>query len=144
MNVRKIAILDLDGTLWNFHSGYTPYKSEKELKGLLFPEVEECLELMKLENIPIAIASASPRKDFCVDYLQILFPEIKFDFICIQNTSKKVHFQKIKEHFEIDYSQMYFFDDQENFLIEARSLGINSIGVKGGLKVDVIKKQLID
>jgi len=131
----KIAVLDLDGTLWNFHSGYANFKNETEIKNLMFPEAPQCLELLKSKKVPIAIASASPRKDYCLKYFEVLFPDFTFDFIHIELTSKIKHFKLIKDFFKCEYSDMYFYDDQENFLSQARSLKINAINARGGLKI---------
>ena len=68
---RKIILLDLDGTLWNFHSGYTNLKNETEIKELMFAEVPRCLRVMKRRGFEIGIASASPRKDYCLKYFAI-------------------------------------------------------------------------
>lgn len=138
--MRKVVVLDLDGTLWNFHSGYTARKTKNELESLIFPEVRKILSFLKQEKIPIAIASASPRRDLCLEYFSILFPDFNFDFIFIENCSKIRHFSAIKAHFYCNYNEMYFFDDQQNFLSEARSLGINAISAKGGIKFDMVKK----
>ena len=135
---RKIILLDLDGTLWNFHSGYTNLKNETEIKELMFAEVPRCLRVMKRRGFEIGIASASPRKDYCLKYFDILFPDITFDFICIECESKINHFRKAKDFFQCEYTDMYFFDDQQNFLNEAKSLNINAINASGGLKFELL------
>lgn len=137
---KKIAILDLDGTLWNFHSGYTTFKTVDQLQELIYPEVFDCLKLLADRSIPIAIASASPRKDYCMKYFDMAFSEFKrkFKFIHIECCSKQKHFKLIKKAFDCEYEDMYFFDDQRNFLHEAHNLGINAFSAQGGLTVDTI------
>lgn len=136
--MRKIILLDLDCTLWDFHSGYTNLKSETEIKNLMFPEAAECVRAIKKEGFKIAITSASPKKDYCLKYLDFLFPDITFDFICIERGSKINHFGKAKDFFQCEYTDMYLFDDQHNFLSEARSLNINTINASGGLRLELL------
>lgn len=135
---RKIVLLDLDCTLWNFHSGGYGLKSEAEVRELMFPEVPRCLRVMKRKGFKIGITSASRVEDYCLKYLDILFPGFKFDFICIKCESKINHFRKAKEHFQCEYSDMYLFDDQQNFLNEAKSLNINTINAVGGLRFELL------
>lgn len=138
---RKIAVLDLDGTLWGFHSGYSTLKTQEQLEELIYPEVYDCLRLLVDNNIPITIASASPKKDYCMKYFDMVFSEFKFKFkfIHIECCSKQKHFKLIKKAFDCEYEEMYFFDDQQNFLHEAHNLGINAFSAQGGLTVDLIK-----
>jgi len=138
---KKIAVLDLDGTLWGFHSGYSTFKTQEQLEKLIYPEVYDCLRLFIKNDIPIAIASASPKKEYCMKYFDMAFSEFKFKFkfIHIECCSKHKHFKLIKKAFDCEYEDMYFFDDQQNFLHEARNLGINAFSAQGGLTVDAIK-----
>ena len=104
---KKIAILDLDGTLWNFHSGYTTFKTVDQLRELIYPEVFDCLKLLADRSIPIAIASASPRKDYCMKYFDMAFSEFKhkFKFIHVECCSKKKHFKLTIPTWRPDISQ---------------------------------------
>lgn len=138
---RKIAVLDLDGTLWGFHSGYSTFKTQEQLEKLIYPEVYDCLRLLVDNNIPITIASASPKKDYCMKYFDMVFSQFKFKFkfIHIECCAKEKHFKLIRKAFDCKYEEMYFFDDQRNFLHEAHNLGINAFSAQGGLTVDTIK-----
>lgn len=89
----------------------------------LFPNVRNIIEKLSLKY-KLAIASYNSK----AKYILSRYDLVKyFDIIVsLQHFTKQIHFTTIKKHFNIEYSDMIFFDDDIKNIELAKTLGIKS------------------
>lgn len=106
----KVIIFDLDLTL-----------IDEDLKP--FPDVKTIIRKLSTKY-KLAIASYNDEAEYILKQHDLLK---YFDIVVgIYYFTKDIHFSTIKKHFNIDYSDMCFFDDLEENIELAKSLGISS------------------
>jgi len=151
----KLFVFDLDFTLWDAGGTWCdatnpPYYHDNgkllDQSGnwiRLYPDVIQILKLLKNNNKYIAAASRTFEPAWAQDLLHLLDIDKYFDLKEIYPASKIQHFKRIKNHFNIPYSEMVFFDDEYRNIEEVRSLGVESIFVKNGVNYDGVQKFVI-
>jgi HAD superfamily hydrolase (TIGR01509 family) len=104
----------------------------------LFPNVRNIIEKLSLKY-KLAIASYNSK----AKYILARYDLVKyFDIIVsLQHFTKQIHFTTIKKHFNIEYSDMIFFDDDIKNIELAKTLGIKStlVDYQTGVTLNDIK-----
>jgi magnesium-dependent phosphatase 1 len=143
----RIFVFDLDFTLWNagdtFCSETNPPYLWEDGKLLdrsgrwirLYPQVMEILDILKKNGCVIAAASRTEVPANASQLLSIFGIEAYFQIKQIFPGSKISHLKNIQKQLACCFDEMIFFDDEERNILDAKSLGIVTVLVKGGLKV---------
>ena len=130
----KLVIFDLDLTLLD-SSG-------------LYPEVLEILEFLKSNNVLVALASCNASAYHKLRYhgIEYFFQHVLYEnWNLIEFIDWKYHMlSEILSLSGIPSNETVFFDDNDNNLNTARSLGITPVEVnpKTGVSMELIKKIL--
>lgn len=122
----KVIIFDLDFTL-----------IDEEFKP--FPEVKSIIEKLS-KKYKLAIASYNSKAKYILERNDLLkYFDIIVSFI---HFTKSIHFSTIRKHFNIDYSEISFFDDDNKNIELAKSLGISSylVNYQTGVRLEDIEK----
>ncbi|XP_076373004.1 magnesium-dependent phosphatase 1-like isoform X2 [Tachypleus tridentatus] len=85
-----------------------------------YPAVQEILESLKKEEIPLAVASRTWCPEGARQLLNVLEWEKYFSYQEIYPGSKVTHFKRFADMCGISYSQMLFFDDEQRNIHEIR------------------------
>jgi FMN phosphatase YigB (HAD superfamily) len=130
----KLIVFDFDDTI-TYHDIYYPF----QVRFYLFEDTIPILEYLKNKGYLLAIASFN---SICENILK----EFNLDsyFITIQGkhiSSKKELFYNIKNITNIDYHEWYFFDDNIDNILLAKSFGIISylVNPTTGITLNEIK-----
>lgn len=146
----KIFVFDLDFTIWDAggtwcDATHPPYHWENKMlfdsQGAhikLYDDVLGILEQLKENNKYIAVASRTYRPDWARELLHLFDIDKYFDLKEIYPESKINHFNKIKKHFNITYSEMVFFDDEYRNIHEVGNLGVKTVYVKNGINLSLL------
>jgi FMN phosphatase YigB (HAD superfamily) len=136
----KLAIIDLDKTLWNFNSGFQNMDINP-----LYENNRKSLHLLKKSHY-LTIASLSPDPIYALKCIDTLFDKSFFDQIVIfglynktfcknndimynpnENTlTKQMHFETIQKQSSIPYTSMILFDDDDSNIGLGQLLGMNT------------------
>ncbi len=143
---KKVFVFDLDFTLWNAGGTWCdatnpPYswKDGRLLDSLgnwirLYPDVEEILQFLLKKNKKIVAASRTHKPDWAKELLRLFKIDAYFDLKEIYPADKTKHFQNIRDHFQVPYTEMVFFDDEHRNILAAEELGVESVYVENGIK----------
>ena len=150
----KIFVFDLDFTLWNAGDTWCdatnpPYRwSNKKLLDSsgswirLYDDVIYILEELKQRGKIIVAASRTYQPDWAQDLMHLLDIDKYFDLKEIYPRSKDKHFNRIRNHFEIPYDEMVFFDDEYRNINDVSRLGVETVFVKNGIKRNLVHTYL--
>ena len=150
----KIFVFDLDFTLWDaggtwcdttippyyWNNGKLLDQSDNWIR--LYPDVPEILHTLKEKGKHIVAASRTFEPDWAKDLLYLLGVDHFFDLKEIYPSSKIQHFKKIKNHFNVSYSEMVFFDDEYRNIEEVGNMGVTAVLVRNGISYKMIKEFL--
>ncbi|ODV90189.1 hypothetical protein CANCADRAFT_43866 [Tortispora caseinolytica NRRL Y-17796] len=144
----QLVVFDLDYTLWLSDTNSTalwcdthidpPIKSINNGKAVqgrhgvtaeFYPEVPDVLRSLKASGIKIVAASRTHTPETARQMLRELRVHGQraidyFDALEFGTGSKISHFERIKKKFDVDYSQMIFYDDEERNRDVQRQLGV--------------------
>lgn len=149
----KAVLFDLDMTCWPYTLGsesfgppYTPMLKEvgaTDSRGRplrVCRDIPEIFRTLHKAEIPIVLCSRSSVPNWCMDFLQNcpLNPKVDdtkvSDVISeasvIRPAIKKIgHFREIRQHFDVPFHQLLFFDDDQRNCEDGRRLGIRCMRV---------------
>lgn len=151
----KIAVLDLDWTLWRgdcgkdiaqpfYYAGSNPISNGEIVYDgwgrviSIYPDIRQILQGFRNAGILIAFASRNPDAASCKALLQA-FGLYDMATVFLAHSShgdnKNEHFATIQERTGIAYRDMIFFDDRPANISSAQDLGVTAILCKypGGL-----------
>lgn len=146
----KIFVFDLDFTLWDAGGGWCdtsnpPYAWENgkllDISGdwiRLYDDVIDILEELKTQNKIIVAASRTYQPVWAQDLLHQFDIDKYFDAKEIYPSSKIQHFSKIKNQFNIPYSDMVFFDDEYRNIDEVGRMGVKAVFVPDGINLAMV------
>jgi len=151
----KLFVFDLDFTLWDAGGTwcdctYPPYKKFGDhlldVDGRLikmYPDVKEILVHLKNSKKNITIASRTGAPEIATQLIELFKIYDFFSHPQIYPGSKVTHFQKIRQKFGIDFTDMIFFDDEYRNIREVSALGVHCefLG-DGGINWDMINPYL--
>lgn len=142
---KKLIVFDLDFTLWDAGGTWCdhttpPYLLENsyvfDADGrciYLYPDVSSILTHLREMNFPMAVASRTHQPDIARKLLEMFGIRHFFHFEEIYPGSKLQHFEMLERKSGMEYSEMFFFDDEERNVIEVGDLGVSCQHVLGGL-----------
>lgn len=147
---KKVFVFDLDFTLWDAGGTWCdatnpPYSWEDgrvmDTAGhwiRLYPDVTAILELLRTENRKIVAASRTYEPNWAKDLLRLFAIDHFFDLKEIYPADKTRHFQHIKNHFHIPFSEMVFYDDEYRNIEAVKQLGVQCIYVDNGIQLSSV------
>jgi len=150
----KIFVFDLDFTLWDAGGTWCdatnpPYQwcDEKLLDSSgswirLYDDVIYILDDLKHRNKLIVAASRTYQPDWAQDILHLMDIDKYFDLKEIYPSSKVKHFDRIQNHFKIQYDEMVFFDDEYRNIEDVSRLGVETVFVKNGINRNLVDSYL--
>jgi len=150
----KIFVFDLDFTLWDAGGTWCdatnpPYQwcDEKLLDSSgswirLYDDVISILDDLKHRNKFIVAASRTYQPDWAHDILHLMDIDKYFDLKEIYPSSKVKHFDRIQNHFKIQYDEMVFFDDEYRNIEDVSRLGVETVFVKNGINRNLVDSYL--
>ena len=146
----SVAIFDLDSTLWN---GNCEAFTEAHITGAdeavnaatgntlrLFPDVKRIFSVLIEHDVPIGIASASPATATATRLMRSF--GLAYGHAHIAPGRKDVHLKGIASKLSVDLKKAIFFDDLPHNLKTAQSLGVSCVHVKGGIRIEDVRKGL--
>lgn len=149
----KLAVFDLDYTLWPFwvdtHVDPPFHKSSdgtvRDRRGQnirLYPEVPEVLERLQSLGVPVAAASRTGETEGANQLLE-LFDLVKY-FVHreIYPGSKVAHFERLHHKTGVPFSQMVFFDDEKRNIIDVGKLGVTCVHIQNGMSLQTLTQGL--
>ncbi|CAL9144934.1 unnamed protein product [Musa hybrid cultivar] len=136
----KLVVFDLDYTLWPF---YCECRSKREMPSL-YPHAKGILYALKDKGIDVAIASRSPTSDIAKTFLDKLGIQSMFvaKEIFSSWTHKTEHLQRIHRRTGIPFKSMLFFDDEDRNIEAVSKMGVTSILVDDGVKLEELRSGL--
>lgn len=148
----KLAVFDLDYTLWPFWIDThvtPPFKKVGnkvvDARGATikyYPEVPEMLKYLKDNNCLIAIASRTAEIQGARQLIELFGWEKYFDYKEIFPGQKTTHFSNLRKASGIDYQDMVFYDDEERNSRDVSPLGVTCVLVEDGMSRAVLNKGL--
>ncbi|NQU88567.1 MAG: magnesium-dependent phosphatase-1 [Mariniphaga sp.] len=151
---KELFVFDLDFTIWDAGGTWCdatnpPYHAEKgevyDSSGKwirLYPDVRKILAKLKEMEKLIAIASRTYEPDWANNLLQLFNIDHFFIKKEIYPDIKTTHFRNLQEHFQIDYNQMVFFDDEYRNVEEISRHGVECVLVRNGLSMGMVERYL--
>ena len=141
---RTVFIFDLDLTIWDCTIEEDLHIREKEIKNYVKPERNLILTYLQERGHEINIGSRSSEPKLCKKYLELLFPNIRFNNMQIYPTPefKRKHVDAIFSGRNV--SDFYFFDDELNILEDLRKQypkHANIFHTPNGVSYDTFKQQ---
>ncbi|KAI5701236.1 hypothetical protein M8J75_007489 [Diaphorina citri] len=148
----KLAVFDLDHTLWPFHvyiDVIPPFKKigDKVLDAggaiiKYYRDVPAILKYLKQNNCLVAAASRTTEMLRAHQLVDLFNWNQHFDHKEIFPGQKTTHFANLKKATGIEYKDMVFFDDEERNSHDVSPLGVTCIHVKDGMSHSVLHKGL--
>lgn len=147
----KVFVFDLDFTIWNAGDTFCsetnpPYFWEKgkliDQTGRwirLYPEVLDIFEILKSKGIIIAVASRTNEPAWAMQLVKIFNIEKYFQIKEIYSGCKITHLKKIQEQVGCSIDEIIFFDDEEQNIKDAQSLGILCTLVTNGINMKQVE-----
>lgn len=141
----ELVVFDLDFTLWDCGGTWIdctrpPFqlvdgevRDRNERRFRLYPEVEDILDELDAMAIPMALASRTEQPDWAREVLDLMSIRRRFAHEEIYPSSKVRHFTVLREASGVDYSRMWFFDDEDRNIREVGELGVTCVPVRRGL-----------
>jgi len=150
----KVFVFDLDFTLWDAGGTWCdatnpPYRwqdsrlldsSGRRIR--LYDDVVMLLEELQKQGKGIAAASRTFEPGWAQDLLHLFDIDKYFDCKEIYPSGKTTHLKRIRDHFEVPYSDIVFFDDEYRNIADVQQLGVESVFVKDGISYSHILKFL--
>ena len=154
MSSYKLAVLDLDFTVWDaggtwcdhlnppfFKRGGLVFdRNNREIK--LYLDVKRILSYLKEMGVELAVASKTMEPEWAAELLKLHDLTSFFSIIEMYPRNKQKHFDVIQKHTGFEYQDMIFFDDEFGNIEDVSKLGVTCIYVENGLKFDLIKKSM--
>uniref|UniRef100_G3TZL0 Magnesium-dependent phosphatase 1 n=1 Tax=Loxodonta africana TaxID=9785 RepID=G3TZL0_LOXAF len=148
----KLAVFDLDYTLWPFwvdthvdppfhRSRDGTVRDSRSRTVRLYPDVPEVLRLQGL-GVPVAPASRTGEIEGANQLLE-LFDLIRY-FVRreIYPGSKVTHFKRLQQKTGVPFSQMIFFDDEKRNIVDVSKLGVTCVHVQNGMNLQTLTQGL--
>lgn len=147
-------VLDLDLTVWHSSEIWIDHmrppfrRTDQELldsrSGFfkLYPDIIAILNLIKRENLLLAIASKTTRPDWAFKALKLFEIDECFEYMAIYPECKTQHLLEISNTLNVSFEEMLFFDDEYQNIVSGESLGVKSISVDHGLNLSLFEKYL--
>ncbi|NBC84134.1 MAG: magnesium-dependent phosphatase-1 [Bacteroidetes bacterium] len=147
----ELFVFDLDFTLWNTGETYCsetipPYKWHNGLlyddNGnwlRLYPETPEILKKLRKKKKTMAIASRSYSPPQAKELLDLFAIDQYFAQTEIFPGDKIAHLNNIQKNLNIPFEKMVFFDDEQRNINDVGSLGVTSILVPDGIRLNMIE-----
>ncbi len=132
----KLFVFDLDFTIWDAGGTwcdctYPPYQKKGndiiDVDGRMismYPDILKILLKLSESNKMISAASRTNAPDIADQLMKMFDIHHYFHHPQIYPGSKVSHFKIIQQNFNIDYSQMVFFDDEYRNIDEVSKLGV--------------------
>jgi magnesium-dependent phosphatase 1 len=150
----KLFVFDLDFTIWDaagtwcdatrppyfWEDGKLHDQDDNWIR--LYDDVVHIFEELKQKNKKIVAASRTSEPGWAQDLLHQFDIDKYFDWKEIYPSSKVLHFQKIKNHFQVPHHQMVFFDDEYRNIEEVRPLGVRTVFVRNGITFSDVETYL--
>ena len=155
----KLAVFDLDHTLWSFGIDsmcFTPPFHLDQKTGKIidmsskpieyFVDTPKVLQHLKSLNVPVAVASRSKYPSGAYALLELLKMNQYIKYFEIYPGPKTKHFGRLKEQTGVPYSDMIFFDDEPRNINDISALGVYSVLVDhdNGATESVVKNSFIN
>jgi len=140
-----LVVFDLDFTIWDCGGVWCdctnpPYKKmngylidSSDRLIALYPDVKKLLSYLQNKDIEMALASRTSEPEWANDMLEKFGIEHHFPIKEIYPSSKTVHFGRLAEQTDIDFQDMFFFDDEYRNIDEISRMGVNCFHVKEGI-----------
>jgi magnesium-dependent phosphatase 1 len=147
-------VFDLDFTIWNaggtFCSETSPPYSwnnnklvDKEGRWIrLYPDVVRILKMLQMKKKTIIAASRTYEPDQAIQLLNLFEIEKYFNFKEIYPGPKVTHFKNIIQQINSPLDHIVFFDDEQRNIDDVKALGIESILVDNGIRMDMVSKYI--
>ena len=134
----KVAIFDLDDTLWPWDvDGYQyrfPYKSSGgkvvDSRGSVmdpFPHANKVLLQLHSKGVKLGAASRTTFPEGANSLINLYGWNKLMDFRQIYPGSKVSHFKQIKKQSKVEYEDMMFFDNEHRNIRDVSQLGVTCI-----------------
>lgn len=142
-----LLVFDLDFTLWDCGGTWCdctlrPYRTEngQVLDSLnrhirLYPDVPGILESALSAGHQLAAASRTHEPLWAAELLNLLGVSDLFAFKELYPGPKLPHFTALKEKSGLEFSDMFFFDDEMRNIDDISALGVSSIHVEDGIRL---------
>ncbi|XP_044253642.1 magnesium-dependent phosphatase 1-like [Tribolium madens] len=145
----KILVFDLDYTLWPFWVDthvIPPFRKTNDgcvidqfgSKIQYYNDVPELLQELYLEGYILAVASRTSEVEGARQLLDLFGWTKYFSHLEIFTGVKTKHITRIKNKFDVEYSEMIFFDDESRNIRDVSKLGVLSILVNNGISRKVV------
>ena len=147
----ELVVFDLDFTLWDAGGTWCdhlspPFKVSSngvsDARGKivnLYPDAMEIFQVIKDNNIPMAVASRTEEPEWARQLLELLGMRDKFKYGEIFPDSKITHFNNLKKRSGIKFSKMIFFDEEPRNTIEVGHLGAHCSLIRSGINMSTFK-----
>ncbi|XP_037690573.1 magnesium-dependent phosphatase 1-like isoform X2 [Choloepus didactylus] len=133
----KLAVFDLDYTLWPFwvdtHVDPPFHRSSdgivRDSRGhivRLYPDVPEIMVRLQGLGVPVAAASRTGEIEGANQLLEVFDLVKYFVYREIYPGSKVTHFKRLQQKTGVSFSQMIFFDDEKRNIVDISTLGTES------------------
>lgn len=150
----ELMAFDLDKTLWPFtldQNLTVPFKKTSD--GVVidamnrklnpYPEVSSILSSLKRIGYLMAVVSRDSYGEHALDLIDKFGWKPHFDFIEIWDGNKTGSLTQLKIDCSVSFDQMIFFDDKQENIDDANSLGVMAILVDGhGLTTTITESAL--
>ena len=149
-----LFVFDLDFTLWDCggtwcdHTNPPYYKhdgailDEDRREIILYPDVKTILEGMKAKNVAMAIASRTGAPEWANELMELFDIKRFFRYFEIYPGSKINHFTSLRKKTGLSFKEMTFYDDEIRNIEEVGRLGVDSVYVKNGINLKLIRKYI--
>ncbi|KAM4853936.1 magnesium-dependent phosphatase 1 [Thomomys bottae] len=149
----KLAVFDLDYTLWPFwvdtHVDPPFHRSSdgtvRDRRGQnirLYPEVTEVLDRLQGLGVPAAAASRTGEIQGANQLLELFNLTRYFVHREIYPGSKVTHFGRLQQKTGVPFSQMIFFDDEKRNIVDVSQLGVTCIHIQNGMSLQTLTEGL--
>ncbi|TEA29226.1 hypothetical protein DBR06_SOUSAS14810038, partial [Sousa chinensis] len=108
----------------------------------LYPEVPEVLERLQGLGVPVAAASRTGEVEGANQLLELFDLVRYFVHREIYPGSKVTHFKRLHQKTGVPFSQMIFFDDEKQNIVDVSKLGVTSIHVQNGMSLQTLTQGL--
>ncbi|OTF80183.1 magnesium-dependent phosphatase 1-like protein [Euroglyphus maynei] len=138
-NLPRLAVFDLDHTVWPFgidgfqyippyfyHEGKLIDVHGQEIRH--FSDFPHIFQLLRDKGIQIAVASRTKFPTGAYHLIELFDWQKYINYYQIYPGVKVKHFERIREESAINFNEMIFFDDEERNIIDVgQQLGVDAI-----------------
>ncbi len=161
----RLAVFDLDGTLWNpamyqlWGGGGAPFRPAPSGHAVidrsgtyvrLLGNSAALLAGLKRSDIMVGLASSTDEPDWADECMEKISVDDEYamkdciDLEEIHKGSKRTHFEALHRRSRIPYEEMIFFDNENGNIVAVRPLGVHCCHCPDGMTQDVWAKALRD